>query len=269
MEILDKILTAILTAILFVPLAIALANWVLSLICTRSKSNYFLDDLKQLWPDSLPFLKAQWPILTVVLAVATWAQLQPVQDLGEKAELGPSMLLLHFGSAVISWILNLFYVNYLAAPKYPGRVATIGAWALMIYVISDTAVLTFGALGTIFFVIPGLIFFVRSCLFLPIYAIQGYKPLSAIKRSWALTKGKYWLVSRYMGLPVLILVAFYVYPDLANNSNDLDSQTVATTFQPLTIAITTAAQVLSLVIAGLLYKLYERLSVEQEQQLTT
>jgi len=257
------------TAILFFPLVIALANWVLSLISTRSKSDYFLDDLKQLWPDSLPFLKAQWPILTVVLAVATWFQLQPVQDLSDKTELGPSMLLLPFGSAVISWILNLFYVNYLAAPKYPGRVATIGVWALTIYVISDIAVLAFGSIGTIFFVIPGLMFFVRSCLFLPIYAIQGYKPLSAIKRSWALTKGNYWLVSRYMGLPVLLLVALYVYPDLANNSNDLESQAATTTCQPLTIAITAAAQVLSLVIAGLLYKLYERLLVEQEQQLTT
>ncbi len=259
MEIIDKILTAM----LFFPMLVALANWVLSLISTRSKRNYFLDDLKQLWPDSLPFLKAQWPILTVALAVATWSQLQPVQDMCDKAEHGSPLFLLPFGSAVISWILNLFYVTYLAAPKYPGRVAAIGALALTIYVVYDIAILAFGAIGTIFFVIPGLIFFVRSCLFLPLYATQGYKPLSAIRRSWALTKGKYWLVSRYMGLPVLILLAFYVYPDLANNSNDIDSQTVATYCLPLTIATTIAAQVLGLVMAGLLYKLYERLSAEQ------
>lgn len=259
MEIIDKILTAM----LFFPMLVALANWVLSLISTGSKQNYFLDDLKQLWPDSLPFLKAQWPILTVALAVATWSQLQPLQDMCDKAEHGSPLLLLPFGSAVISWILNLFYVTYLAAPKYPGRVAAIGALALTIYVIADIAILAFGAIGIIFLVIPGLIVFVRSCLFLPIYATQGYKPLSAIRQSWALTKDKYWLVTRYMGLPVLLMLAIEVFPEILNSSLGLDNAAASSNFEALNISSVAANQVLNLVSAGLLYKLYERLSAEQ------
>ena len=265
MEVIDKLLTAI----LFSPVLIALANWVLSLIYTRSKQNYFLDDLKQLWPDSLPFLKAQWPILTSTLAIATWIQLQQLPELSAKTEFGLPILLLFFGSSGITWILNLFYITYLAAPKYPGRVATIGAWALALYIVADISILTFGAIGIIFLVIPGLIVFVRSCLFLPIYAIQGYKPLSAIRQSWTLTKGKYWLVSRYMGLPVLLMLAIAVFPELLNSSLELDSAAPSSNFEALNISFTAANQVLGLVIAGLLYKLYERLSEEQEQQLTT
>lgn len=259
MEIIDKILTAM----LFFPMLVALANWVLSLISTRSKSNYFLDDLKQLWPDSLPFLKAQWLILTSTLAIATWIQLQQLPELSEKTEFGLPILLLFFGSSGIAWILNLFYVTYLAAPKYPGRVATIGAWALALYIVADISILTFGAIGIIFFVIPGLIVFVRSCLFLPIYAIQGYKPLYAIKQSWALTKGKYWLISRYMGLPALLMLAIAAFPELLNSSMGLDNAAASTNFEALKISFAAAIQVLSLVIAGLLYKLYERLSAEQ------
>ena len=246
--------------VLGVPVVLAFSNWALSLFFARKTKNYFAVDLKQLWSDSLPFLKAQWPIVTVTLAAATWSQLQPTVELTGKPEHALQEFLSIFGSSGILWILNLFYVSYLAAPKYPGRVATIGAWSLVMYIIADMAIVTFGALGTILFMAPGLIVIARSCLFLPIYAIHGHKPLSAIRQSWALTKGNYWLVSRYLGLPALALAASYGYPDLVTNFMPAGAKDAVKNCLPLDVAITAAAQLLSLVIGGLLYKLYERLS---------
>lgn len=248
------------TAILIVPIVLAFSNWALSLFFARKSTNYLALDLKQLWPDSLPFLKAQWPIITVTLAAATWSQLHPIPDLSDKPELALEVFLSTFGSSGILWILNLFYVSYLAAPKYPGRVATIGAWGLVMYIITDMAIVTFGALGTILFVAPGLIIFTRSCLFLPVYAIHGHKPLSAIRQSWALTKGNYWLVSRYIGLPILVMMALYCYPELVTNFMPAGTQDAIKNCLPLDAAFTSAAQVLNIAIGGLLYKLYERLS---------
>lgn len=247
-------------AVLAGPVVLAFSNWALSLFFARKTINYFAVDLKQLWPDSLPFLKAQWPIITIAIIAATWSQLQPTAELSGKPEHALQEFLSFFGSSGILWILNLFYVSYLAAPKYPGRVATIGAWSLLMYVIADMAIVTFGALGTILFVAPGLIVIARSCLFLPVYAIHGHKPLSAIRQSWALTKGNYWLVSRYLGLPALALVTSYGYPELVTNFMPAGTADAIKNCMPLDIAETAAAQVLSLVIGGLLYKLYERLS---------
>ncbi|MFA6212757.1 MAG: hypothetical protein WC714_25200 [Candidatus Obscuribacterales bacterium] len=256
----------LLSLLLIAPILLAFANWATSLIMTHGKENYTLVDLRQLWLDSLPFLKAQWLIVGVTIAATTWQQLQPTQGL--TAKLDATTLLSIFGASGILWILGLFYVSYLAMPKHPNRVSTIGFWSLTMYVIGDMAISVLGSLGILLFVVPGLIVFVRSCLFLPAYAIQGSHSLSAIKHSWALTKNKYWLVSRYMGLPALGLVASIVYPTIVEKFVTNHTLVEILNYLPLTIVLAASTQVFSLAICGLLYKLYDRLSTEEQQTIT-
>ncbi|MBP6744045.1 hypothetical protein KA344_02380 [bacterium] len=255
------------STILIVPVVLAFSNWFLSLFLARKTTNYFAVDLKQLWPDSLPFLKAQWPIVTIAMIAVSWSQLRPALESSNRPEFSLAVTVLDYGPIVITWILMLFYVSYLSEPKYPGRVATIGAGSLLVYVISDTMIVTVGALGLFFLLAPCLIVFVRSCLFLPIYAAHGHQPLSAIKRSWALTKDKYWLVSRYMGLPPLILISISISPVIVDNFWGLSGQAALQNCAPLIVATGAINLLLSLVIGGLLYKLYERLSAAENNRL--
>lgn len=169
------------------PLILATGNWLLSLSLASKEPNYFTADLKQLWPDSLPFLKTQWPFLLLCMLAAS-SSLIP-------ANIGimPSLIV----STGIAPIVKIFYISYLAAPKYPGRLATIGAWSVITYIICHSIISTIGTLALFLFVVPGLIVLTRTCLFLPIFALEGYHPLAAVALSWRLTSGKYWLVSRY------------------------------------------------------------------------
>ncbi len=193
--------------VLGAPVVLAFSNWALSLFLARKIENNFFVDLKQLWPDSLPFLKSQWPIVTIAIIAATLSQLQPATDLTDKPEVALQVFLSVFGSSGILWVLNLFYASYLAAPKYPGRVATIGAWSLVMYIIADMAIVVFG-----------------------------------------------------VGLPTLAIVASYGYPDLVTHFMAADTRDSIKNCLPLDVVVTASAQVLSLVIGGLLYKLYERLA---------
>jgi membrane-anchored glycerophosphoryl diester phosphodiesterase (GDPDase) len=265
MEISDKVNTSLIVSVIAV--AMACTHWALSLFFARKTKNYFAVDLKQLWQDSLPFLKNQWPIVTIAMLAASWSQLQPVAELSNRPEVSIAATLLAYGPTVLTWILMLFYVSYLAEPKHPGRVATIGATSLLLYVIADCMIMTFSLIGLGILLAPGLIVVVRSCLFLPIYAIHGHKPLLAIRQSWALTKDRYWLVSSYMGLPAILLICTSICPLLDYDLFGSCAQTAAKNSMPLLVACVSTTQVLSLVIGGLLYKLYERLSAAENNRL--
>lgn len=249
------------------PVLLAFANWAISLFVARGKENYTLVDLRQLWTDSLPFLRTQWHVIGITLAIATWFELQPVPELIDNPAFGSETFLFVFAPVGLFWVIGLFYSTYLAAPKYPGKLATIGFCSLAMYVIGDIVVMTLGTLGTFFFVAPGLIIFVRSCLFLPVYATHRSNPLTSIKQSWAITKNKYWLVSRYMGLPVLLERACYLCPELATNFGKSDVQHASLSWQAFSIASTAIALTSSLIVCGLLYKLYDRLSTEEQAKL--
>lgn len=68
MEISDKMNTSLIVSV--VAVAMAFTHWALSLFFARKTKNYFAVDLKQLWQDSLPFLKTQWPIVTIAMIAA-------------------------------------------------------------------------------------------------------------------------------------------------------------------------------------------------------
>ncbi len=50
-----------------IPVCLATVNWVLSLFLAPKTDSYFLRDLNQLWSDSLPFIKTQWPFVAICM----------------------------------------------------------------------------------------------------------------------------------------------------------------------------------------------------------
>jgi hypothetical protein len=254
-------------AIFGAPALLAFVHWAISLFMTRGKENYTRIDLRQLWTDSLPFLRTQWHMIALSVAIALWFQLKPTPEVNDPNFAVETFLSLSSSSAIY-WILGLFYVSYLAAPKYPGRVATIGFCSLATYVIGDMFVLLLGLIGTALFVVPGLIIFVRSCLFLPIFVTHESKPLVAIKQSWSLTKGKYWLISRYMGLPAAIMLAGCLLSELPTTLAKSDIQHVSLGWQAFMLSTTAITECCNLIIFGLLYQLYDRLSREEPKTIT-
>ncbi|MBP9092341.1 hypothetical protein KBI23_15040 [bacterium] len=245
-----------------VPVALALANWLLSLYFAP-KSNYFITDLKQLWPDSRPFLKTQWPFLAVCMLGSNLSQAHLISSGSIRPEFSFGLIIASLVSSGILPILKLFYVSYLAAPKYPGRVATIGIWSVLLYVMGDWFISTLGTLGLAFLVAPGLVILIRTCLFLPIYALEGHHPIAAFEKSWSLTAGHYWPISRYLGLPTILFGILILSPQVATVIAATGHYPMQYSL-PLVAAAGAATLALSLVIAGLTYKLYERLSTAGE-----
>lgn len=241
------------------PLTFITVNWFLSLFLAPKANNYFRLDLKQLWQDTQPFLKTQWPFVAICLVGSSVTRVQLVNDLKSEPEFTMAIIMASVVSAGILPILKLFYVAYLAAPKYPGRLASIGIWSVFVYVFSEGLLASFSNLGLFLLIAPGLILLIRTCLFLPIYAIEGNHPIAALQKSWALTAGKYWLVSRYMGLPILLLGVLGIVPQLAAAAKVYGNQSVQF-YWPIFAAVGAASLVVSLIVGGLSYKLYDRLT---------
>ncbi|CAN5266602.1 hypothetical protein BH11CYA1_BH11CYA1_02530 [soil metagenome] len=250
------------------PLLAILINWLISLYRASKSPDYFCDDLKQLWPDSIPYLRTQWPFVLCCLIGSCFTQASMVSDLKSKPEFVMTVVIASVVSAGILPILKLFYVSYLAAPKYPGRLATIGIWSVAVYVMSDSLLSAISHIFLFILAVPGLIVLTRTCLFLPIYALEGNQPLCALRRSWALTEDKYWMVSRYMGLSTVLFVFLLTTPQLLGAAS-LSGIPVASVYAYISSAASLASLVLSLIIAGLTYKLYDRLSQAEQQAQST
>lgn len=230
------------------PLILAIGNWLLSLSLASKEPNYFTADLKQLWPDSLPFLKAQWPFLLLCMLAASSSLLTA------QVSMMPSLIV----STGIAPIVKIFYICYLAAPKYPGRLATIGAWSVITYIICHSIISTIGTLALFLFAVPGLILLARTCLFLPIFALEGYHPLAAVAQSWRLTSGKYWLVSRYLGIPMILFASLIFIPLVLTTVMEFSLHWNSSS-QVIRAFSGSAELLLSITLGGLAYKLYDRL----------
>ncbi len=248
-----------------IPVCLATANWVLSLFLAPKTNSFLLADVKQLWSDSRPFIKTQWPFVAVCMVGSNMSQAHLFADHGLIPSFSFGLVAAAFISAGILPILKLFYVSYLAAPKYPGRVATIGLWTVLLYVLGEWLISALGGLGMVFFVIPGLLVMVRACLFLPAYALEGHHPFTAFEKSWALTSGNYWLASRYLGLPTILFLLLTAGPQLTATVRAL-GQYPFQYFWPAMIAFNFADLAMSLILAGLAYKLYDRLTEEACKQ---
>jgi len=160
-------------------------------------------------------------------------------------------------------ILKLFYVSYLASPKNPALVSTIGIWAMILYLIGEYIQNIMVGAGLVFFIAPGLYVMARTSLFLPIYAVEGHRPLKAIDRSWEVTKGRFWQISLYLGPPTFVVLGSHIFLPFLGTMASRGSE--AGPLLAATGAVTSMAGILlDILLAGLMYKLYLRFNSAQK-----
>jgi hypothetical protein len=90
--------------------------------------------------------------------------------------------------------------------------------------------------GLLFAIVPGIITTVRCALVLPLVSIEKRNPIAAVPESFALTRGKFWMVAKYLALPLVIGVLVSIFSELLMNIVDdgiLDEKAFSTFRWPL------------------------------------
>lgn len=250
------------------PTVLTAGNWLLSLFFARKERNYLLTDLKQLMPASMPFLSTQWPFLIFCFAGFGFAQFfRHGEGAGISSSSNSLGLLPAMGALMaigLMPILKLFYVTYMGSKHGPGLVSTIGIWSVMVYIFAETLRVSLGYAGLFLFIIPGLLIATRTSLFLPVYALEGHKPWAAIKRSWSLTDGHYWLVSRYLGLPAVFLALVSLATSGSSHFKMTGYPTIGWMSAIGTFTIASTMMLMGMIYSGLTYQLYSRLTESSE-----
>ncbi len=235
---------------------LALGSWGLAYKFAGKNAPSVIHDLRELFTESLPFLKTQWLFLAICTVGSGVSACQNSQSI----ELAPAYYLISSVSLGIVPILKLFYVAYLASPRNAALVATIGIKTMIFYLIGEYIQNMAIGLGLMLLVFPGLYIMARTSLFLPIYAVEGHRPLQALERSWAITKGKYWQVCLYLGPAFVIALMGHWMPYMGIMLQH--SQLSAA--RPLLVVVSAVSgmtsTLLSIMLAGLMYKLYLRFS---------
>jgi ABC-type Fe3+ transport system permease subunit len=140
------------------------------------------------------------PIVMIASIVGTIAisylALRPGASVGEGLQVGTRRFIpvflasLIIGLAAILVMVPLFLIAGLGSVA-SGTPPSGGAVALFI----------------LFFLVIGLVFWVRLMLITPVAAVEKAGPIEIIKRSWGLTRGHFW---RLLGLVLLLMVVFIV-----------------------------------------------------------
>ncbi len=233
---------------------LALGSWAVAYKFAGKNAPSVIHDLRELFTESLPFLKTQW----LFLAICTVGSGVSACQLSQTFDLAPAYYMVSAVTQGIVPVLKLFYVAYLAAPRNAALIATIGIKTMIFYLIGEYIQTTAIALGIALLVFPGLYIMARTSLFLPIYAVEGHRPLHALERSWAITKGKYWPVCLYLGPTFVIVLLGHCLPSMGIM---LQHHTAA---RPLIAAVSAVSgmtsTLLDIMLAGLMYKLYLRFS---------
>ncbi len=138
----------------------------------------------------------------------------PLGSLSEAEGAAAADLTLALFSALLGIATVLLYSGYVDevaehATQRPGHVAILPTirrtlpvvWPLALAVLAYITAITLGLLA---FVVPGLIFAARFCLVTPIVSLERQKPLAAMKRSWNLTRGHFWLVTGAVVAPLAL-----------------------------------------------------------------
>lgn len=99
---------------------------------------------------------------------------------------------------------NIIMVNILAAvqnktlPKFSQRDERL-SFILYIFLFFIGIIL-----GSIFLIVPGVIFFIRCCFGYLIMLDQKCSPLEALKRSWNMTEGNFWPIFIFI-IPIFLI----------------------------------------------------------------
>jgi hypothetical protein len=245
-----------------VPAVLALTNWLISLVVVRNEPHLMVKDFKSLAPATLPFVKAQWIFLLISIGSTFLGNFVLENQLIFHTTV-PVPVMTTLTSSVIIQALSIFYVSYLAAEKSPNLIATVGLWTLVKFEVADFFRIMITTWGVMLFAVPGLILCARLALFLPIYVCEGQRVRHALKKSWSLTEGKYWRVSRYLGLPMFLGAILGFAPTLfvesVKSSGQFRPWEIPWYISSLPNICAGISTVLNLAIVGLSYKLYRRL----------
>lgn len=238
---------------------LAVLNWTLSLVFGKTGILDWKGDARQLWTDSTAFLKMQALFIVLIIAGNTYGIASAFIEAPSSSGINWLSVAAKFTQGIL-FILELFYLSYLASNKSVTLISTIGIWTVFKLGIAEKVLQAVTAAGFAALLVPGLLITVRTCLFLPVYANEGHLVGHSIRRSWTLTKGKYWIASRYLG-PVALasaLVTSIAGFSLAANAQEWRS------FTPIAIALGAVFAVLTvgfqLMYQGLSYKLYRHLT---------
>lgn len=262
--------------ILIVTLFFVMLNWGLSLIFSRKNNLDWQADLRQLWPESKFFFKAQTIMLALCIGGMTYQITANPEELVQPAtHLGLLALVAKLSQGILP-ILQLFYITHLGSKTNPLLVSTIGIWTVIQFGVGEYIRDLLSLLGLIVVIAPGFIIWFRSTLFMPIYALEGRQVGHAWHHSWELTEGKFWLVSRYLSPVLMASMVSTILPNLVHNIfTKVASRSQGITDSPLwqilvpigivgSAVSAVAIIALELIFTGLLYKLYIHLSGRTE-----
>jgi len=231
---------------------LSLAIWGLAYKFAGKGAPSIGDDLRELATESLHFLKTQW----FFLAVCTGGSAVSACQHSGSFEIPPTYVIVSSFFFAIVPILKLFYVSYLAIPRNPALVASIGVMTMVFYMIGEYIQNMLILLGFVLLIFPGLYVMARTSLFLPIYAVEGHRPLQALERSWAITNGKFWQVCLYLGPVVFVVLMAHWLPFAASF---MQPNIAARPFVAVFSAVCGMSFILlDIMLAGLMYKLYLR-----------
>ena len=244
------------------PLA-ACINWVLSLKFCKTRTLDWHDDSRQLWAESIPFLKTQMIFIALTIAGKSCGMAsESIKQSDTGLKLQDLIAQLAQGA---TYVIEFFYVSHLASTKGVALISTIGIWAVTKLLIAEKALEVLTGLGLVLLLFPGIYLAIRTCLFVPIFAAEGHKVVHSIKRSWSLTKGRYWLASRYLGAVALALAILIFIKGYVVLSTELKWQYLG----PIVIAAATTCSAitlgLQLLFQGLSFKLYTHLLSDENQ----
>lgn len=232
-----------------VVLAAAILNYTAALIWGPKDVPGTKTILRQLSGESRAFLKAQWPFVLFCMISASVFDCQSVNF--DPGYFLSGAIALPLAGWLTLELSKMFYMSYLASARDSGLAFSVTLRRFIQYSLADTVRCFAVMFGTLFIVQPGIYLVVRTCLFLPIFIIERQPPWKAIQRSWLLTKGQYWLISRYLGPMVVFYCVIAFLRVFVAAQASVNSGAIA--------CVSVASVVLELVLAGMIYKLYLQL----------
>ena len=155
------------------------------------------------------------------------------------------------------------------AVRPPTRAASGSAASQAFAVFLTSIIVSAGAIvGAVLFVAPGVIWLLACCVAIPVAAIERLSPLASIRRSFALSGNRLWIIFGYMAAVFLPLAAAVTLLELALVGWDVHarerSEVIVYVLRPIA---DTLSAVLGASMSAALYSELTRLEIAQSAEL--
>ncbi len=134
---------------------LAVLNWTLSLVFGKIGILDWKGDALQLWTDSTAFLKMQAIFIVFIIAGNTYGIASSFIEVPSSSGINWLSLAAKFAQSIL-FILELFYLSYLASNKSVTLIGTIGIWTVFKLGIAEKVIQAVTAAGFAALLIPGL-----------------------------------------------------------------------------------------------------------------